>query len=238
MKYLFDFFFSMTLIIILLPIICLISILVYLSDFNNPFYFSKRVGKSFKEFKMFKFRTMIVNADKTNVFSTKKDDKRITKLGNILRNYKLDELPQLFNVIIGQMSFVGPRPNVVFEVKNYNSFEKEILKVKPGITDLASIIFNDEGEILRKSNNPNKDYQNFIQPWKGLLGLIYIKEKNFKLDFIILVLTIISVFNKNYCCKFISNFLKSRKYNKIISEFCLRKKNIEDFKFTKDLYNI
>ena len=75
------------------------------------------------------------------------------------------------------MSFVGPRPNVVFEVKNYNSFEKEILKVKPGITDLASIIFNDEGEILTKSNNPNKDYQNFIQPWKGLLGLIYIKEK-------------------------------------------------------------
>ena len=120
---------------------------------------------------------MIVNADKTNVFSTKKDDKRITGFGNILRNYKLDEIPQLFNVIIGQMSFVGPRPNVVFEVKNYNSFEKEILKVKPGITDLASIIFNDEGEILTKSNNPNKDYQNFIQPWKGLLGLIYIKEK-------------------------------------------------------------
>ena len=112
MKYLCDFFFSMSLIIILLPIICLISILVYLSDFNNPFYFSKRVGKSFKEFKMFKFRTMIVNADKTNVFSTKKDDKRITGFGNILRNYKLDEIPQLFNVIIGQMSFVGPRPNV------------------------------------------------------------------------------------------------------------------------------
>ena len=99
-----------------------------------------------------------------------------------MRKFKLDELPQLFNIFLGHMSFVGPRPNVEFEVDMYDDYEKDLLKMKPGITDLASIVFYDEAEILKNSNDPNKDYGLLIRPWKSKLGIYYINNNNLILD--------------------------------------------------------
>lgn len=229
MKNLFDFILSFFLLIIFLPLIIILAIAIFFTDFNNPFYISKRVGKNFKIFDMLKFRSMKVNADKNQVFSTKSDDDRITKIGKFLRQFKLDELPQLVNIFFGQMSFVGPRPNVKFEVDKYFDDEKKLLSIKPGITDFSSIIFCDEGNILKNSNDPNKDYNLLIRPWKSKLGLIYIKESNLILDFKIILWTLCNFINRNYVLNKISLFLKNKEYPENICEICLRKENFEKY---------
>ena len=127
---------------------------------------------------MIKLRSMIVNAEKSKVDSTSSNDPRITKIGKIIRKLKLDELSQLFNVFIGEMSLVGPRPNVKRETDLYTEVEKNLLRVKPGITDFASIIFSDESEILKNVDDPNISYNQLIRPWKSRLGLFYIKKQS------------------------------------------------------------
>ena len=228
MKKLFDFFFSIFLIIIFLPLIILISIIVFILDFNNPFYVAERVGKNFKMFKMIKFRSMIINADKNKVFSTKSDDERITIIGKYLRRFKLDELPQLFNILFGHMSFVGPRPNVKFEVDMYHDYEKDLLKIKPGITDLASIVFYDEAEILKNSNDPNKDYGLLIRPWKSQLGIYYVNNNNLILDIKIILFTILNFFNRQYVLNSISKIILKKTSDEKLSEICLRKKRLNE----------
>ena len=131
---------------------------IWLYDLNSPFYISKRVGKGGKLFRMIKFRSMILNADKTGIVSTSSKDSRLTPIGKIIRKYKIDELLQLLNVIKGEMSLVGPRPNVEIEVKLYTVEERKILLVKPGITDFSSIIFSDLNEILKEHPNVNLTY--------------------------------------------------------------------------------
>ena len=228
MKKFFDFFFSIFLIIIFLPLIILISLIVFILDFNNPFYVAERVGKNFKIFKMIKFRSMIINADKNKVFSTKSDDERITIIGKFLRRFKLDELPQLFNILFGHMSFVGPRPNVKFEVDMYHDYEKDLLKIKPGITDLASIVFYDEAEILKNSNDPNKDYGLLIRPWKSQLGIYYVNNNNLILDIKIIFFTILNFFNRQYVLKSISKIILKKTSDEKLSEICLRKKRLNE----------
>jgi lipopolysaccharide/colanic/teichoic acid biosynthesis glycosyltransferase len=220
----------------LFPFIFIFMILIFISDFGNPFYFSERLGILEKKFKMIKFRSMIVDADKSNVFSTKENDSRITKIGAILRKYKLDELPQIFNVVLGDMNIVGPRPNVVSELKYYDDYEKKIFKVKPGITDISSIIFNDEGKILENSKDPDQDYRNLIHPWKIALGLVYIKEKSFMLDLKIIFFTLVSLYNKKFSSFFFYKFLKKKNYPIILSEVCLRNKSMRDYSFDKNLF--
>ena len=131
--------------IFLSPALILIILAIWLQDFKSPFYISERVGKNEKTFRIIKLRSMIVGADKKGVDSTSANDSRITTVGKIVRKYKLDELSQLFNVIKGDMSLVGPRPNVKRETDIYTVEEKKLLAVKPGITDFASIVFADEG---------------------------------------------------------------------------------------------
>ena len=133
-------------------------ILIWIHDFHSPFYIAPRVGKSGQVFNMVKLRSMVVHADKTGVDSTSSSDPRITPIGHIVRKFKLDEFTQLWNVLKGDMSLVGPRPNVKRETDLYTRVEKGLLSVCPGITDFSSIVFSDENEMLRDSKDPDIDY--------------------------------------------------------------------------------
>ena len=197
-KTLFDLFLSSTLFILFLPLLIIFPFLIWYQDRSNPFYIANRVGKNGRLFKMIKFRTMIFNADKTGIDSTAINDNRITKLGHFIRRYKIDEIPALINILKGEMSFVGPRPNVKRETDLYTNEEKILLNMKPGITDFSSIVFSDEGEILKNSDNPDLDYNQLIRPWKSRLGIFYVLNHNFFMDLNILFLTIFMLINREY----------------------------------------
>ncbi|MBM4275496.1 MAG: sugar transferase, partial [Deltaproteobacteria bacterium] len=154
----------------------------------------ERVGLHGKPFRIFKFRTMVVNAEKIGGTSTGEDDPRITRIGKVLRHYKLDELPQLFNVLQGEMSLVGPRPQVPWAVKLYTPEQQRVLTVRPGITDFASIVFKNEGEILSGSLDPDAEYLAKIHPVKMRLALDYVNNKSFFLDLKIILKTILTIF--------------------------------------------
>lgn len=222
MKRIFDFFLSFFGLIILSPIIFIFFILIFLQDFNYPFYIASRVGKNGIPFNMIKFRSMIVNANASGVDSTASDDKRITTIGRIVRKFKIDEIPQLFNVMIGEMSFVGPRPNVESETRMYSKEEQRILSVKPGITDFSSIVFSDEGDILEGSDDPDLKYNQIIRPWKSRLALLYIDNRTLMIDIKIIIWTVLGVFSKKYVLKNITNFLKSIKSDNLLIEVCKR----------------
>jgi lipopolysaccharide/colanic/teichoic acid biosynthesis glycosyltransferase len=156
-------------------------------DADGPVvYPGLRVGLGGRQFRMYKFRSMVVNADAIGGPSTADNDPRLTKTGRTLRRYKLDELPQLFNVLKGDMSFVGPRPQVPQEVAEYTEEERELLAVRPGITDWASIRFHNEGEILAGHPDPDAAYAELIRPEKMRLGLRYVREATFREDLRIL----------------------------------------------------
>ena len=208
-KRLFDITFSFIGLIFLVPLIIPFLFLIWIQDFANPFYVADRVGLNFKKFKIIKLRSMVVKADKSKVDSTSANDPRITKFGAIIRKIKLDELTQLFNVFKGEMSFVGPRPNVERETILYSNKEKKLLEVKPGITDFASIVFSDESEILKDQKNPDIAYNQLIRPRKNYLALTYIKNRSIILDLKIILLTIFSSFNKRKALNLIVRILRS-----------------------------
>ncbi len=193
MKRAFDFIFSFIGLILLSPIFLIISLLIALSSKGGVFYKQTRVGKNNKDFKVYKFRSMIVDADKKGLLSIGKDgrDPRITKIGYILRKYKLDELPQLINVLKGDMSLVGPRPEVRKYVDLYDDKQKEILKVRPGITDIASITFRNENDLLSQNPNPEDYYIHEIMPKKISLSLEYVKTRTLIKDIKLIFKTIL-----------------------------------------------
>ena len=209
MKRLFDFIFSLGGLILLTPILLPVTLIVYLQDFYSPFYVSNRVGKNGHLFKMIKLRSMVKNADKTGVDSTSKNDNRITPIGHIIRKYKLDELTQLINVFLGSMSFVGPRPNIKRETDMYTHLELDLLKVKPGITDIASIVFSDEGDILSNSEDPDIDYNQLIRPGKSELGLFYVKNSSLTLDIKLIIITLLGIFSRKYSLKKLRQVLRN-----------------------------
>lgn len=192
MKTIFDTFFSISALAVLLPLIVLISLVVKLTSPGDIFYKGTRAGKNNVNFKIYKFRTMIQDAEDVGGHSTALNDFRLTKIGRFLRKYKLDELPQFINVIKGEMSLVGPRPQVTYYTNQYKNEMKLILSVKPGLTDLASLYFLDMDEILGTANVDDK-YANEIEPIKNLLRLRYVKEQNFILDIRILLETAFSL---------------------------------------------
>lgn len=193
MKRAFDFIFSFIGLILLSPIFLIISLLITLSSKGGVFYKQTRVGKDNIDFKVYKFRSMIVDADKKGLLSIGKDgrDPRVTKIGYILRKYKLDELPQLINVLKGDMSLVGPRPEVRQYVDLYDDNQKEILKVRPGITDIASITFKNENDLLSQSSNPEDYYIQEIMPKKISLSLEYVKTRTLIKDIKLIFKTIL-----------------------------------------------
>ena len=190
----FDIVLSFILLLVTSPILLVFCFFVYVSDFNSPIYVSIRIGINNKPFKIFKLRSMIVNADQVGPETTKSTDERITKIGSLIRKYKLDELTQLYNVLIGDMSLVGPRPNTPLEVAKYNDAELNLLSATPGITDFASIIFSDEGEILKNSVDPVSDYDKYIRPWKQKFGQLYLDNKSLTIYLYLCIITFISIF--------------------------------------------
>lgn len=206
-KRIFDLTSSFFGILVLSPILIVFILLVFIQDGQNPFYRGERVGLKNKKFMMLKLRSMSVNADNSGVDSTANDDIRITKVGKLIRKFKIDELFQLWNVLLGEMSVVGPRPNVQRDVDLYTLEEFKILDVKPGITDLASIVFSDEGDILEGSADPDLTYNQIIRPWKSRLAIFYTKNSNMIIDIKIILLTIISMFNKKMALMYIKKIL-------------------------------
>ena len=171
-----------------------VSIFIKKEDGGPAFYKGLRVGKDGKPFEMLKFRTMVVNAEKFGASSTSADDARVTDVGRLLRKYKLDELPQLINVLKGEMSFVGPRPQVPWAVELYNEDQRKLLTVRPGITDYASIKFRNEGELLKGSKDPDRDYLEKIAPEKIRLGIDYIDNMSLVTDLRIILATVKALF--------------------------------------------
>ncbi len=178
---------------LLWPLLAAVAVAVRLEDGGPVFYRARRVGRRRKTFLMLKFRTMVVNADKIGASSTADDDPRITRVGRILRRLKLDELPQLFNVFGGSMSLVGPRPQVSWAVDLYSPEELQLLDVRPGVTDYASLMFHNEGEILRGSIDPDRDYLEKIAPGKMRLGLEYVRHQSVWTDIKLLGATFLAV---------------------------------------------
>lgn len=190
LKRLFDIVFSLIGLALVSPILVGLAILIKKEDGGPVFYRGVRVGRYGRLFRIYKFRTMVVNAEKIGGSSTADDDPRITRIGKFIRKYKLDELPQLINVLKGEMSFVGPRPEVSTEVETYTLAEKRILLVHPGITDWASLTFHNEGEILKGSRDPHQTYREKIKPGKIKLALKYVDEQSFLTDIKIILKTI------------------------------------------------
>lgn len=190
MKRALDLIISLIGVLLLSPFLIIIALLIKLNSKGPVFYRGVRAGLFGKPFHMFKFRTMVQDADRIGGASTPNDDRRITKVGRFLRKFKIDELPQLFNVLAGQMSLVGPRPQVLWAVERYTDEEKIALTVLPGITDYASLRFRNEGEILRGSADPDKDYFEKIHPEKMRLTLEYVRNQSFWFDCKILLETL------------------------------------------------
>ncbi|HEU4879836.1 MAG TPA: sugar transferase [Gemmatimonadaceae bacterium] len=176
------------------PVLAAIAIAIKTGSKGPLLYKGRRVGLDGVPFEMLKFRTMVVDADKIGGSSTPEDDPRVTPIGKRLRRYKLDELPQLLNVLKGDMSFVGPRPQVQWAVDLYTPEEREILRVRPGITDEASLRFSNEAEILKGSTDPDKDYIEKIHPEKMRLSLEYVRHRSFSGDLSIIARTAGAIF--------------------------------------------
>jgi len=189
-KRFFDFTISLIVLTVFSPLFLILGILIKKDSEGPVFYRQVRIGKDGKPFGIFKFRTMVDNADKSGVTSTKEDDVRITKMGKFIRKYNLDELAQFINVLRGEMSIVGPRPEIPYYVNMFTEEEKVILSVRPGITDWACIWNPDEGKLLAGSDDPDRDYLEKIRPEKIRLQLKYVKEHSFWIDFEIMLMTL------------------------------------------------
>jgi lipopolysaccharide/colanic/teichoic acid biosynthesis glycosyltransferase len=193
LKRVLDFSLALFGLVLLSPLLVAIAIWVKLSSSGPVLYAGTRIGRHGVAFRMLKFRTMVVNADKLGASSTSADDVRMTSVGRFLRRFKLDELPQLINVLRGDMSLVGPRPQVEWAVKLYTPEERGLLSVRPGITDFASLEFRNEGEILKGSTDPDRDYLEKIAPRKIRLGLYYVRHYSFIVDAKIVAATLLAI---------------------------------------------
>lgn len=179
--------------LLLSPLLLVVALLIKLGDGGPVFYRGRRVGRLSRPFLIFKYRTMVVNAERLGGSSTADDDPRITRIGKLMRKYKLDELPQLINVLKGEMSLVGPRPEVQHYVDMYSDEERAILTVRPGITDWASLWDSDEGALLAGAEDPEAAYLEYIRPTKIRLQLHYVRNHSLPTDLRILWLTLATV---------------------------------------------
>ena len=194
-KRIFDIVSSVLVLLIIWPLMILIAILVLCSGKGRIFFVQKRVGRHGLEFNLYKFRTMQINSEALGQLTIGGKDPRVTRIGYWLRKFKLDELPQLFNVIGGSMSVVGPRPEVIRYTSLYSNEQKQVLNVRPGLTDYASLVYIAEDELLGKASDPFKTYINEVMPAKLALNLKYIKEQSFLTDLKIIFRTIGKLFS-------------------------------------------
>ncbi|MGI6611116.1 MAG: sugar transferase [Limnochordia bacterium] len=183
--------------VLLSPLLLLLAVAIKVSSPGPVFYRGERIGRYGQPFRIFKFRSMVVDAEKLGGSSSGDDDPRITPIGRFMRKCKLDELPQLINVLLGDMSMVGPRPEVARFVAMYTPEERVILTIRPGITDWASLWNSDEGAILAGAEDPDQAYLELIRPTKIRLQLKYVEERSLGTDMRILVLTVLRLLQKD-----------------------------------------
>lgn len=194
MKRIIDIFASAFMLILLFPFGLVIALLIACDSRGGVFYRQSRVGRYNRDFTLYKFRTMRTDADRLGLLTVGARDPRVTRVGYYLRKYKIDELPQLLNILSGDMSFVGPRPEVRKYVNLYNNEQKKVLSVRPGLTDYASIAYINENEILEKANDKEQTYINEIMPEKIKLNMKFIQNPSLYQYFKIIFLTIKSIF--------------------------------------------
>lgn len=194
--------------LVLSPAFAVASLLIWLADRGSPLYIAPRIGRGGRRFRMVKLRSMVVNGDQNGVESTSTDDPRITRVGRLVRKFKLDEFAQLWNVLRGEMSLVGPRPQVERDVALYTVEETHLLDVSPGITDFSSIVFADEGDILEGAADPDLRYNQVIRPWKSRLGLYYIQHRSTWLDVRIVLATMLNVVSRRYALRWVAAILE------------------------------
>src|SRR5665213_1095263 len=184
--------------------------LIWLQDFGSPFYIAVRAKAPGRAFKMVKLRSMVKNADRKGGASTAGDDRRITWVGRLIRKTKFDEVPQLVNVLVGDMSLVGPRPQVVRDLAFYTEEEFHLFDARPGITDFSSIVFSDEGDILEGSENPDLRYNQVIRPWKSRLGLFYARHQGIWIDLQLIFLTVLAIVSRSHALRGVQALLRKR----------------------------
>lgn len=229
LKRAFDILVSATGLTIASPLLFLVMFLVWLEDKHSPFYIAPRVGRHGRPFRMVKMRSMVLNADRHGASSTSNNDRRITPVGHFIRKYKLDELTQLWNVLLGDMSLVGPRPQVQSGVSLYTSAERDLLSVRPGITDIASIVFSDEGDILKNSADPDLAYNQLIRPWKSRLGILYVMRRSFFLDMQLIILTLIAIFSRDLALTGVAKLLEKLAADEVLRKVARRQEELKPF---------
>ena len=195
MKRLFDITAAILVLIMGLPFFIIIALLIVLDGKGGVFYSQERIGRYKRSFNLYKFRTMQPGSDNLGQLTIGSKDSRVTSIGYYLRKYKIDEFPQLINIIVGHMSVVGPRPEVPKYVKMYNQEQLNVLKVRPGLTDYASLVYFKENELLGKAQDPENVYIKEIMPQKLALNNKYIKEKGMLTDLNIILKTLLRIFN-------------------------------------------
>jgi lipopolysaccharide/colanic/teichoic acid biosynthesis glycosyltransferase len=211
------------------PLLLLVMAAIWLQDRQSPFYIAPRASHRGGAFHMVKFRSMVVNADKIGGSSTAATDRRITTVGRFVRAYKIDEIVQLWNVLIGDMSLTGPRPQVLSEASLYTDEEKRMLTVRPGVTDLASIVFSDEGEVLRGSPDPDLLYNQIIRPWKSRLALLYIDHRTFWSDIKVILLTAVAIVSRERALQGVQRMLVAWGADQVLRDAALRNKTLAPY---------
>jgi len=196
LKRLLDVLIALVLLTLFAPFIAILALFIFLYDFASPLYVAPRIGRDGVPFNMVKLRSMVIDADRKGGSSTSSRDSRITPVGRYVRALKLDEIMQFWNVLTGDMSIVGPRPNTPDGVAVYTETEKRLLSVRPGVTDFASIVFADEGDILKDHADADRAYDQLIRPWKSRLALFYLDHQSVLLDFRLMLLTAVATVSR------------------------------------------
>ena len=210
LKRLSDFLGALIGLIVASPVLLFLAAVIKVTSPGPVFYRGVRAGRGGHPFRIFKFRSMVQNADRLGGPSTSGDDPRLTSIGRAMRRYKLDELPQLLNVLIGEMSFVGPRPEVLSEVAEYTQEQRQVLELRPGITDWASIWNSNEEAVLSGAVDPHQAYKQLIQPTKLKLQLEYYRTCSFSVDLQILISTFIKLFRHDWTPEPLKEYPKLR----------------------------
>jgi lipopolysaccharide/colanic/teichoic acid biosynthesis glycosyltransferase len=208
--------------LVLSPVFLAVCLLIWLEDGGSPFYIAPRVGARGRPFQMVKFRSMVVHADRSGVDSTAKGDRRITRMGRVIRRFKLDEVSQLWNVLKGDMSLVGPRPQVDRDAQLYTAVERHLLDAKPGITDFSSIVFADEGKVLEGAPDPDLRYHQIIRPWKSRLGLHYLDHRSTWLDLRLVLATLLGALSRHRALAWVTAMLRQTGANATLVQVARR----------------
>ena len=190
-------------------VVCLpFAVAIWFGDRRNPIYAGERVGKNWRPYRQLKLRTMTWGTERTGVDATPADDPRVTPIGRRLRRWKIDEAPQILNVVRGNMTLVGPRPNLLRECSMYSDIERHILDVTPGVTDISSIVFSDEERILAGTSNPDLAYHQLVRPWKSRFCLLYIEKRSLRLDLELIGITALLPFSRRWALRALQGVLR------------------------------